>query len=561
MLKGIFRISLLFLFSFSFDWGCTTFIITKGASKDGSVLVGHTDDDEEGDQRIVYVPAQDHDRGTLRAIHREYTNYPRYVGKERSEAYDVKDQPLSEPVGYIEEVGHTYAYFDGNYGIINEHQLAVGECTNSSYFYYDYDKQERIMGISELSRIALERCKKAKDAVLLVGSIAEKYGYYGWGETLLFGDTEEGWVFEISCSPDGKGAIWVAKKVFDGEIFVAANQFRIQDVSKDDPDMLYSKDLFSVAEKMGWCRNEASSFNWLKAVCPGEFDHPYYSLRRVWRFFSLAAPSKNLSPWVADAYTQDYPFSIKPDEPITLKQAFSLFRDHYEGTEFDLTKGRASGAYGSPNRYLGNYDRVDFPNKQKERRKGAWERPISIYYTGYSYITQSRGWLPNSIGGIAWIGYDEPYLTCYMPFYCGVFNLPDSFEIGNPQKYDDNFAWWPFNLVANWIAPIYNQALGMVLELQESLEQEQFKLIDDVEKQALEIGKKDNFQARRFITRFCLNNADHVIKSWKELFKVLIAKYNDGYVNIPKIAEMVGYPDWYLKMVDYSQGPTSYKKN
>jgi dipeptidase len=539
-------------------FSCTTILVTKKASKDGSLIVSHSDDDELGDQRIVYVPAITHKKGSKRPIYLDdILNYPRYVGTETSLAYNIKGFKKSEPIGYIDQVEKTYAYIDGNYGIMNEYQLSIGECTDSTYFYFDYDKDKRIMGICQLSKIALERCKKAKDAVKLMGTLAEKYGYYGFGETLLLGDKQEGWIFEISCSPDGTSAIWVAKKVPDGEVFVAANQFRIQDIEPNDPDILYSSNLFDIAKKYGW--NKDKKMNWVKSVCCGEFDHPYYSLRRVWRVFSLINPSLNLIPNVEGPYTTYYPFSIKPQNKLSVQDIMRIHRDHYEGTPFDLTKGLASGPYGSPNRFLGDYDHEDFPNKRTTKLKGAWERPISIYYTGFVYVTQIRDWLPDAIGGIAWIGFDDPSLNCFMPIYAGVTDLPESFQYGSPTKFDRKFAWWAFNFCSNWVN-YFHYASKDIIEKQKQLEELEFKKQQEIETRALSINKESKARAKKFLTNYCINNSNYVVNEWWNLSNYLIVKYSDGFINIPKIAQKVGYPNWWLEDVGYQNGPTTYEK-
>jgi len=552
------KIILILLFISAQAFCCTTMLITKKATKDGSLIISHSDDDELGDQRIVFVPAKTHKKNSKRAIYLDVnTNYPRYVGKETSPAYDIKGYKKSKPLGYIDQVEKTYAYIDGNYGIINEYQLSIGECTNSTYFYFEQDKEKRIMGIGQLSKIALERCKTAKEAIKLMGELAEKYGYYGYGETLLLADKEEGWVFEINCTPNGTSAMWVAKKVPDGEVFVAANQFRIQDIDPNDPDFLYSSNLFDLAKKYNWEKNKY--LNWLKIVCPGEFDHPYYSLRRVWRAFSLINPSLNLSPYVEGPYTKYYPFSIKPEKKITIQDIMVIHRDHYEKTPFDLTKGLAAGPYGSPNRYLGKYDRVDFPNKMTKKLEGAWERPISIYYTGYVYVTQIRDWLPDAIGGVTWIGFDDPHLCCFIPFYAGITNLPNTFQYGSPIKFDKRFAWWAFNLCANWTY-YFNYATKEIISKQKILEENQFEQQEKIENKALSIYKRSPARAKKYLTKYCIKNTNNIVNEWWDLLEFLISKYRDGFINIPKSGQLVGYPNWWLEMAGYQNGPITYEK-
>ncbi len=541
-------------------FSCTTFLITKKATVDGSILVGHTDDNELGDNRIVYIPAKDHPINSKRPIYVQSLKYPRIVAENRADAYKIGEKK-NEPVGFIDEVPHTYAYFEGIYGIMNEHQLSIGECTDSTYFYFDFDAQKRILNIAELSHIALERCKKARDAIILMGGLAEKYGYFDFGETLLVADTEEGWVFEITATPEGTGALWVAKKVPDGEVFVAANQFRIREVDPNDKDMLYSSNLFSVAEKQKlWNKESKKPLDWLTLVCPGEFDHPYYSLRRVWRVFSNVNKSLNLGPWVEGPYTKAYPFSIKPEKPLSLQDAMALFRDHYQDTEFDQTKGIGAGPYGLPDRYLGDYDVTDFPNKRTKPLEGAWERPISVYYVGYYHINQIRGWLPDMIGGVSWIGFDSPFNTCYMPIYAGVKDLPISMQYGSCQKYDEKFAFWPFNITSNWISLWFNQSINDVLAKQKEIEEGEFLLQKQTDEKALALYQKNPEEARKFLAKVCTDNVNEVMRKWWDLNHFLMEKYNSGMIHKPKVGQKMGYSKEWRDEALYKNGPTSYEK-
>jgi len=303
---------------------CTTTIVTPGATVDGSMFVTHSDDNDLGDERLIYVPAADHEPGSQRPVYPWLVGYPRLVCAGRSPAYDIPGFAPTEPLGYIPQAAHTYAYYDADYGIMNEHQLCFGECTDAAQ---KYERQEgdadHLFYSAELSRVALERCKTAREAVELMGELIDTYGYYGTGETLPLGDPEEAWVFEMCAVPDGKG-LWVAKKVPDGEVFVAANEFRIRDVDPDDPDMPFSPNLFSEAERLGWWSPDDGPLDWLQTVSWGEYNHPYYSLRRVWSVLNRVNPSKKLSAWVKDGYTREYPFSIKPEKPLTLKDVMGL---------------------------------------------------------------------------------------------------------------------------------------------------------------------------------------------------------------------------------------------
>ncbi len=551
---------------------CTTLLVTRGASKDGSVIVAHSDDSELFDQRLVYVPAADHEPGALRPVYYdavalgdrpEYHGYVlrRYVGTHRGPTYVNPNYPQSIPIGSIPQVEHTYAYFDGSYGIMNEHQLMFGECTDGTKIQLEPVPGKLIFYSAELSRVAAERCKKAREAVELIGYLIETYGYYGTGETLPIGDTEEGWIIEMAPSPDSTGGLWVAKKVPDGEIFVAANELRIREVDPDDTDMLYCQKLHDIAERFGWWKPEDGKLDWLMAVSLGEYSHPYYSLRRVWRLQSRIAPSVEQSPWVENGYTKNYPFSIKPDEKLGVRDVMNLYRDYYQGTEFDQSKGMTAGPFGCPYRYTGPMDAGGDTGDPNAKLKGAWERTISIYRCGFSYVCQARGWLPDPVGGLVWFGPDEPVSTCYVPFYVGITKIAEPYYTCETTKFTQKSAWWAFNFVANWAGLKYSYIIKDIKQKQDEIENAEIESIRKMDEKALALYKEDPIKAQQLLTTYCETMANRVVKAWWEFAWVLVARYDDGYINAPeKMAQEVGYPDdWYDKS-NWQEGPTKYEK-
>ena len=552
---------------------CTTLLVTKGASKDGSVMVGHSDDSELFDQRLVFVPAADHKPGALRPVYYdasalgdkpEYHSYElrRYVGTHRGPIYNEPGRPQSIPLGYIPQVEHTFAYFEGSYAIINEHQLMFGECTDGTKLQPGPVPGKLIFYSAALSRVAAERCTTARDAVKLIGNLIETYGYYGTGETLPIGDTKVGCIIEMAPSPEGKGGLWVAKKVPEGEVFVAANELRIREVDPDDPNMLFSKDLHAIAEKHGWWKPKTGKLDWLRTVSLGEYSHPYYSLRRVWRLQSRIAPSKAQSPWVKNGYTRKYPFTIKPDNKLGVRDVMGLYRDYYQGTEFDLSKGVTAGPFGSPYRYPGPMDAgggdTGDPNAKLE---GGWERPISIFRCGFSYVCQARGWLPDPIGGLLWFGPDEPMSTVYVPFYVGVTRIAAPYYTVDTTTFSQDSAWWAFNFVANWAGLKYNYMIKDIQQKQDEIEIAQIHMIQEMDEKALALYKKDPKKVPSLLTTYCETQADQVVQAWWKLAWHLVAKYDDGYLNAPgKMAQEVGYPkEWYTTS-EWPNGPKTYEK-
>jgi len=546
---------------------CTTMIITKGASADGSMMVAHSDDDELADQRIIYVPAQDHKQGTMRQVFHENYPYPRIVTDQRGPGYDTAGYPKTKPIGYIPQIAHTYSYFDGNYGIMNEHNLMMGECTNGAKYEpkaitaedaKTTDKHIRIFYSSELSRVALERCKTAHEAIMLMGGLIEEYGYYSTGETLLVADENEAWVFEMCALPDEEyHSVWVAQRVPDGEFFVAANEFRIREVKKNSPHFMYSKFLFPGLEKLGWRNPQDEPLDWLRSVSHGEYNHPYYSLRRVWRVLDRVNPDLGLSPWVKDSYTKDYPFSVKPKLKLENRDVFALYRDHYEGTQFDLTQGVAAGPYGDPHRFTGPYDGNQNDVSQDKKFYGAWERSLSVFYQGYTFVTQIRPNVPKATKGIVWFGPDVSYTTCFTPFPSKVTKLPLAYQTGSPQKLDRESAWWAFDFVGNWARLNFQRITKVdILPLQEELELRQLKRIQEWDNA---VQDRPN-EAIKLVTDFCEENAREILKQWWELADTLVAKYSDGYINLPNEpgAKEIGYPSTWLSYTNYKDGPTSY---
>ncbi|EFC91114.1 peptidase U34 dipeptidase [Dethiosulfovibrio peptidovorans DSM 11002] len=567
--SAVFVVFLLTLLTVSSATGCTTMLISKGATEDGSVVVSHSDDNDLMDQRIIYVPAMDHEEGAVRSIYcsgaamgefPEYRCflYPRMVTDDRGPAYMGEEPSIA--LGTIPQVPHTYAYFDGNYGIMNEHQLMFGECTDGAKITAKPEPGKRIFYSSELSRVALERCRTAREAIALMGSLIEEYGYYGTGETLPVADTEEGWIMEIAPSPEGTGGLWVAKRVPDGEMFVGANEFRIREVDRDDPDMMVGKELFPVAKKHGWWKPSDGPLDWLRTVSLGEYNHPYYSLRRVWRAFSLAAPSLGLSPWVEDGYTKAYPFSIKPDEKLSVRDVMAIHRDRYEGTEFDLTKGVAAGPFGYPDRFYGPYDGKGDVGDPKRKLDGAWERPISVTYCGYAFVNQARGWLPDPIGGIMWLGLDKPADTVFMPFFVGVESLPDSVANCDTSLFSRDSAWWAFNFVSNWAGLRYDAIHGDIVSRRKALESGFLEKLKEIEKEAMEINRKNPEELADFLTSFCDENAGRTVDGWWDFSEELIVKYDDGFINVGQMGTQAGYPMEWLKTTSWPEGPTEYGK-
>ncbi|MBU1229128.1 MAG: C69 family dipeptidase [Proteobacteria bacterium] len=552
---------------------CTTIVVGKKASADGSVMVSHSDDGLS-DARLVYVPAKYHRRGSLRPVYYSHCSLDfkpqwggtvshRIVDGQRAPFYNTRGDPKSVPLGFIPQVAHTYAYFDANYGIMNEHQLSIGECTDKAMVDPEPEPGKRIFYSAELSRVALERCKTAREAIKLMGALIEKYGYYGTGETLTVADPDEAWVMEMcGYDKDGTSGVWVARRVPDDGFFVASNQFRIREIKPGDPDMMFSANIFEAAQSKGWWHPSNGALDWAAVYGAGEFHHPYYSLRRVWRAQSLAAPSLGLPAWAEGPFTRVYPFIVKPDQKLSVQDIFAIHRDNYEGTEFDLTKGLAAGPFGDPNRFEGGAESLAGKEGDLSSVKGEFERPLNIYRCVYAYVNQSRSWLPAAIGGVTWFGPDRPATAVLMPFYAGATDLPRPIQTSNILKLDRGSMWSAFSFVANQAQLKYSFMIKDIHAVRDRHENSFFGRRKLLEAKALALWKRgDRPGARALLAKQSAANAAAVLKDWWALSEQLYVKYEDGYLNTKAgIAQAVFYPAWWLRQVGYEQGPTSYRK-
>lgn len=493
-------------------FACTSVLVGKDASIDGSVLTSHTCDGQY-DSRVTVVKGATFKPGDMRPVYKGGGDTP------------ANAAPLTK-VGEIPQVAQTFTYFNAAYPFMNEHQVAMGETTVGGR--RELYNAEGWFQIWELQRVALERARTAREAVQIMGSMAEKYGYGDYGECLTVIDSKEAWVFEVfGAGPLQRGSVWAARRVPDGEVFVSANRSRIGELHLEDKNnYMASKNVIEFATQMGWY-TPGKPFIFNQVYGP---KNDVYNSRREWRALSLLAPSLKLDPWASE-----YPFSVKPDKKVSPKDIMAINRDHYEGTEFDLTKGLAAGPFGNPNRY---------PTSTKT---GTWERAISIFRCSYSTVIQSRSWLPDALGGLVWFGEDAGHSTCYVPLYAGMLDVPESFKVGQRDIFSRDSAWWAFNLVSNIADLKYSYMIKDIQAVYTAYETEAFAMQPAVEKAALELYKNDPAMAQRFITDYSINFANRVVSAYWTLFEDLMGKYNDGYVD----GKTVGYPDEWLKAVNY----------
>jgi dipeptidase len=528
--------------------GCTTVLVGKDASADGSVIACQTADCGMCDFTWHYIPAADHEEGAVRKIYHinQIRTWPPEVGGKWAnyvEGYTDVDIP---------EVPHTYAYQHAVFGHMNEHQLGIAESTIGCQRKMRNSTPSAVMDITTLTMLAMERCKTAREAIKLMGSLAEKYGYgfHDSGEMLAVADPEEIWLFEIMpvgalwTPKTGKpGAVWCAQRVPDDHVSFCPNESRIGEIDLDNADyFMASPNVVSYAiENEFYDPESGEPFSWKRAYSPspGSALETRGRRGRLWRLFSLVAPSEEFDP-ATDG--MDLPFSVKPDKKLSVKDVMDITRDKYRGVQFDPTQGIKGGPFANPNYFTGF---------QVDKQRYLGPRCISVPNVEYTTITQSRRWLPDPFGGINWIAFGAQDTSCYIPLYCGIVQMPQSFRKGDHFVFDRDSARWAFDYVDYHTQVAYSYAIADVQKAQVKWEDITFQKIKVMDNAALELYEKDPVDAIAFITDFCVNNAKSVVDAWWELGDDLLVKYNHFRIYDPETRRpgRIQTPDWWNKAV------------
>jgi dipeptidase len=503
---------------------CTSIIVTKGASADGSVIITYSCD-AEFLATVRFIPAADHKPGDTVVLYGP--------GGKRTE---------------IPEVAHTFRVVD----FMNEYQVAIGETTFDGRLDL-VNPDGLIESYYQLMIIALQRAKTAREAVKIMTDLIDQYGYANTGETISIGDKEEAWILEmIGAGKGGHGAVWVARRIPDGMICAHANMARIGEFPLNDPEnCLYSKNVISLAEEKGYYDPKSGPFNFSRVYNPPEEGQVKYSLRRVWSIFRRAAPSLNLSPDFSSFVkgAKPYPLWIKPDKKLSVRDVMALHRDHYEGTPFDMTKDLTAGPFGAPDRWRPLEWTVD-------GKTYSWERPISAQQVGFVFVSQARSFVPDAVGGVFWFGMDNPYTNVFIPLYTSITELPPAYTKGDLGAFSRDSAWWTFNFVANYANLRYSDMIQDIRKVQTEIEDLEFGLQPAIEQTAENLLGTQPELVPVFLTRYCLSNAQTGLDEWWKLADRLVTKYNDGYIQDDQgRPHEVGYPaEWLKKEVKENPG-------
>jgi dipeptidase len=535
------------------SYACTNFLVTKGASKDGSTFISYSADSHVLYGELYFWAAARHKPGTVRTI---------------------KEWDTGKFLGAIPEAAETYNVI----GNMNEHSVMIGETT--------YGGREELadstgtMDYGSLIYIALQRSKNAREAIKVIAELVARYGYHSEGESLSIGDPNEVWILEIiGKGVNNRGAVWVAVRIPDGAISGHANQARIttfplengttsissKNLSKIfQPDIacVYADDVIRVARERKYFDGNDEDFSFSDAYNPVTFSGARFCEARVWSFFK----DYNKEMWAYEDYamgrnlTHRMPLYIIPDRKLDMHDVARAMRDHFEGTPMDMTLDIGAGPYQWPYRWRPmswKYNGVSYIH----------ERATATQQTGWWYVAQSRSWLPNAIGGILWFGVDDAATSCLTPIYCSANRVPEAYAQSNGDliTYSETSAFWTFTRVTQFAYSRYSDIAPEIVRLQQEREQQAAEQVKAIDQKALErYNKKDLKGAIKILTDYSVNTAQELVARWKELDTYLLVKYMDGNIKkqtpdgqfartpegIPVFPDQPPYPArWYKAIV------------
>jgi dipeptidase len=497
---------------------CTNFLITKGASKDGSVMITYSADSHVLYGELYYWPSRNWPAGSLLDIYEWDTG--KYLGK-------------------IPQIAHTFSVV----GNMNQNQVSIGETTFGGRS--ELADSLGIIDYGSLIYITLQRAKNAREAIFTFSQLVSDYGYASSGESFSISDPDEVWLLElIGKGPGKKGAVWVARRIPDGYISGHANHPRIttfpladgkksitskelNKIYNPEVETVYAYDVFEVARSYGWFNGADKDFSFSDTYAPLDFSGARFCEARVWSGFNKvnSQMGQYLDYAMGENLKNRMPLWIKPDKQLDLKDVIGMMRDYYQNSPMDMTKDPGAGPYGSTVRWRPmqwTVDGVKYIN----------ERAISTQQTGFSFVSQSRSWLPDPVGGIIWFGVDDTYYTVYSPMYCGITEVPESFAVGNGDMmtFSDNAAFWVFNQVTNFAYTRTRLLIGDLQSKQKQLEEGYITETVNIDKEAAGLYKNDQVAAVKYLTDYSVKAGNNTVSQWKDLYKFLFTKYLDGNV-------------------------------
>ncbi len=539
---------LIFFSTASAVYACTNILITRGASTDGSTMISYSADAHVLYGELYHWPAATHPEGAM---------------------VDIYEWDTGKFLGQISQVPKTFNVV----GNINEFQLAIAETTFGGLEELG-SQSGAIMDYGSLIYVTLQRAKNAREAIKIMTQLVAKYGYYSKGESFSIADPYEVWIMELIGKGEGqKGAVWVAKRIPDGYVSAHANQARIQTfplagrrvknvitcqqidrIFRPEIEVVYSYDVISFAREKGWFNGKDEEFSFSDTYNPLTFGGARFCEARVWAVFRQLDETidKHLDYAMGHNLTNRMPLWIKPNRKVSLSCMMTFMRDTYEGTPLSMTNDIGAGPFGKPYRWRPltfEVDGVRYCN----------ERAIATQQTAFAFVSQSRSWLPDPIGGILWFGVDDAGSTVFIPMYCSMEKAPENFAVGNGamMQWSETSAFWIFNKVANLAYTRYNVIIEDIRKVQRHLEDKFIAFTPATDQAALELYKQDRQLAVEFLTTYSIDQAAHTFNRWRTLYQELFMKYMDGNIKYyvpgqknPKVVQPGYGEEWNRRIVN-----------
>ena len=480
---------------------CSNFIVGKKASVDGSVMCSYSADDYGMFQNLCHYPAAKHAKGEMRKIYDWDTN--KYHGE-------------------IPEAAQTYSVI----GNINEWQVTIGETTYGGR--EEMVDSTGIMDYGSLIYVALQRSKTAREAIKVMTTLANTYGYNSEGETFTICDPNEAWIMEMMGKGAGsKGAVWVALRIPDDAVCAHANQSRIGKFNmKDKKNVMYAKDVVSFARSKGWFQGKDADFSWKMAYAKPDFSGRRFCDARAW---SMLNHFYDMTPYLDWALgknpdAQDMPLWVVPNKKVSVQDVENVMRDHYEGTPLSVADGSdiGGGIWEMPYRPTPLMYKVD--GKQYFN-----ERPVSTQQSGFVFVSQMRSWLPREIGGVFWFANDDANMAAFTPVYCSMTERPECYNTPGVDAvhFSKKNAYWVCNMTSNMVYPRYSLMFPTLKEVRYSLDNSYFAAQAGVEKKAQELYAQNPQAAVKYLNDYSVEKAQQMLGRWNQLFEFMVVKYND----------------------------------
>ena len=480
---------------------CSNFIVGKKASVDGSVMCSYSADDYGMFQNLCHYPAAKHAKGEMRKIYDWDTN--KYHGE-------------------IPEAAQTYSVI----GNINEWQVTIGETTYGGR--EEMVDSTGIMDYGSLIYVALQRSKTAREAIKVMTTLANTYGYNSGGETFTICDPNEAWIMEMMGKGAGsKGAVWVALRIPDDAICAHANQSRIGKFNmKDKKNVMYAKDVVSFARSKGWFKGKDADFSWKMAYAKPDFSGRRFCDARAWAMLNHFYDMSPYLDWALgkNPDAQDMPLWVVPNKKVSVKDVENVMRDHYEGTPLSVADGSdiGGGIWEMPYRPTPLMYKVD--GKQYFN-----ERPVSTQQSGFVFVSQMRSWLPREIGGVFWFANDDANMAAFTPVYCSMTERPECYNTPGVDAvhFSKKNAYWVCNMTSNMVYPRYSLMFPTLKEVRDSLDNSYFAAQAGVEKKAQELYAQNPQAAVKYLNDYSVEKAQQMLARWNQLFEFMVVKYND----------------------------------